>query len=399
MNLYKVFISSKIELSKNEDNQTFFENGEILKKLEEDEKIDKTDFELLVKRNVSDFINRSFDNIVVLAGAGSSVVNNQEGNIDEEFGKTVLMIAKDIDFELGSESEFFSLQDLADMSKYSVDVKINEGEFNNDFNLEDFLSNVITFEKYVPEETKEKYIKTKDKIFELIKNNTSYSFDEEKLKHATFINTLAKKVKTPNKLSIVTTNYDTLFEEAAENINYTVIDGFSFSHNPYFDSDLFEWSLVKDVPDIKTKEFQYKKNIFNLLKIHGSITWEESESKIRRKNKDAVNKPIMIFPSSNKYMQSYQEPYFELFSKFQDLLKKPNTLLITTGFSFADNHIAQMIVQAITHNTSLSVLISDYNIEHDTENWNKLVTLMEQKHQIAFLSATMDGNLINYLGD
>ena len=31
----------------------------------------------------------------------------------------------------------------------------------------------------------------------------------------------------------------------------------------------------------------------------------------------------MIFPSSNKYMQSYQEPYFELFIKFQELLKRP----------------------------------------------------------------------------
>lgn len=107
----------------------------------------------------------------------------------------------------------------------------------------------------------------------------------------------------------------------------------------------------------------------------------------------------MIFPSSDKYMQSYQEPYFELFSKFQDLLKNPNTLLITIGFSFADNHITQMVTQAITHNTGLSVLVSDYDIEHDTENWNKLVTLMKQNHQLAFLSATMDTDLTYYLGD
>lgn len=30
-------------------------------------------------------------------------------------------------------------------------------------------------------------------------------------------------------------------------------------------------------------------------------------------------------------MQSYQEPYFELFTKFQELLKRPDTLFILQG--------------------------------------------------------------------
>ncbi len=107
----------------------------------------------------------------------------------------------------------------------------------------------------------------------------------------------------------------------------------------------------------------------------------------------------MIFPSSNKYMQSYQDPYFELFTKFQDLLKRPNTLLITTGFSFLDTHISKMITQAITHNKGLSTLVSDYNIKQNNENWNELVTLMKQNYQIAFLRATMNSNLTKYLGE
>lgn len=52
---------------------------------------------------------------------------------------------------------------------------------------------------------------------------------------------------------------------------------------------------------------------------------------IRRKEKADVSNPIMIFPNSNKYMQSYQEPYFELFTKFQELLKRPDTLFILQG--------------------------------------------------------------------
>ena len=136
-----------------------------------------------------------------------------------------------------------------------------------------------------------------------------------------------------------------------------------------------------------------------MLKLHGSLTWERDEKGIRRKEKYEISNPIMIFPSSNKYMQSYQEPYFELFTKFQELLKRPNTLLISAGFSFADNHISQMIIQAIIHNRSLSALISDFNISQSNANWDRLINLMRQNYQIAFLRATMNDELTDYLGE
>lgn len=397
------YISSNVILTSQEDTK-FFKNDQILINSETTTEISLSEFKALIKQEVSNFIHRSFDNIIILAGAGASVVSNAKG-IDKNFGETVFMLAQDIKTELDSDDNLFSLQELAEQSKYDVSVEIDSDSdsetrvFNPDFNLEDFLSNLITFEKYVPDGINEKYQKSKQKIFQLIRKNTSYDFDKEKLQHAAFINTLAKKVKSPSKLTIVTTNYDTLFEDAAESIGFTVMDGFSFSHKPYFDSNMFEWNLVKDIENVKTKELEYKRNILNLLKIHGSLTWERDELGIRRKDKNTICTPIMIFPSSNKYMQSYQEPYFELFTKFQDLLKRPNTLLITTGFSFLDTHISKMITQAITHNKGLSTLVSDFNIKQNTGNWNQLVTLMKQNYQIAFLKATMNTNLTEYLGD
>jgi hypothetical protein len=106
----------------------------------------------------------------------------------------------------------------------------------------------------------------------------------------------------------------------------------------------------------------------------------------------------MIFPSSDKYAQSYQEPYFELFSKFQELLKRPNTLLITTGFSFADNHISKMITQAVKNNKGFSLLVSDFNIEQESDNWTELFELMKDYHQITFLKATLNDSLVEFLG-
>jgi len=395
------FVSSNVTLA-SENNLQFFKNDQKLTKPDSDDNILLSDFNSLIKQQVSHFIHHSFDHIIVLAGAGSSVVSSETG-IDKNFGKTVFMLAEDIKLQLDADASLFSLHELSEKSKYEVPVEITvdneDKKLNPDFNLEDFLSNLITFENYVADDIKEKYQNSKNKIFELIKVNTSYDFNKEKLYHATFINSLSKEVKTPSKLTIVTTNYDTLFEDAAESIGFTVMDGFSFSHKPYFDSNMFEWNLVKDIENVKTKELEYKKNILNLLKIHGSLTWERDGSGICRKDKNTVNTPIMIFPSSNKYMQSYQEPYFELFTKFQDLLKRPNTLLITTGFSFLDNHISKMITQAITHNKGLSTLISDFNIKQNTTNWNELITLMRQNYQIAFLKATMNSNLTEYLGE
>ena len=380
------------------DNDKYLKNGTPL--MDEDGNIiNDASFKLLIKKEMSHFIHKNYDNIIVLAGAGASVVLN-DNNICEKFGKTVSMLAELINKELKMDSNCFTLQELADFCKYNVPVEeVEESKINPKFNLEDFLSDLLSFEKYVVEGDYPKYEVSKNKIFDLIISNTSYDYDESYLKHSAFINTVSHLVKTPSKLSIVTTNYDTLIEDAADSIGFTVIDGFTFAHRPQFDSDMFEWNLVKDIENIKTRELEYKKNTINLLKLHGSLTWERSDKHIFRKEKNNVKKPIMIFPSSNKYMQSYQEPYFEIFIKFQELLKRPNTLLITTGFSFADNHISQMIIQAILHNKSLALLISDYNINQENENWIRLQELMQHNYQIAFLKATMNSDLVDYLGE
>ena len=369
---------------------------------ERDNPINDVYFKLLIKKETSSFIHKSFTNIIVLIGAGASVLC-KDNNMDPRFGKTVAMLAQFVNEELKKDVNCFTLQAMADLCKYSILVEVlgddGKQKLNPQFNLEDFLSDLLSFEKYVSDNDKEKYEMTKEKIFSVIISNTSYEYDNSCLKHSAFINTVSHLVKTPSKLNIVTTNYDTLIEDAAESIKYTVIDGFSFSHRPYFDSDMFEWNMIKDVDNVKTNELEYKKNIINLLKLHGSLTWERDKFGIMRKEKAEVNNPIMVFPSSNKYMQSYQDPYFELFTKFQELLKRPNTLLITSGFSFADNHISQMIIKAVQHNKGLSMLVTDYNITQGNTNWNNLIDLMKHNYQISFLKATMNDDLVDYLGE
>ncbi|WCG35800.1 SIR2 family protein [Companilactobacillus farciminis] len=397
-----------LEYEFSENAFTAFKNGSAITKDDENESINRDEFNAIIQEEVSQFIDNSFSNIVVLLGAGASVVSNSDGVINRKYGKTVAMIAQIVSDELfdgkyvldNKKIDVQSLEELSELVKYQDNIYEADGSENlkSEFNLEDFLSKLLSYIKFVNDD---KTKNSKNAIFDIIEKETNYEYNSDFFKHEALLNLLSKKIKNKNKLNIVTTNYDTLIEDAANQAGYTIFDGFSFSQLPVFDDDMFEWNLVKDVPYVETNEKIYKKHVFNLFKIHGSLTWELNGDKILRKDKNSVKEPIMIFPSSDKYMQSYQEPYFELFSRFQEILKKPNTLLITSGFSFADNHISRMILQAIIHNTSLYSLITDFNIEHGNDsnkNWEELNKKMENGFPIMFLQATLNNDLTNYLG-
>ena len=140
------------------------------------------------------------------------------------------------------------------------------------------------------------------------------------------------------------------------------------------------------------------------MKIHGSINWINKNNKVRRISKYAnvrkSNERVMIFPSSNKYKQSYDKPYFELLSRFQNLLHKENTLLITAGFSFADDHISRMILDSLKNKQGLKILVTDYSIAPKNKNWKELDEMRKNSFPVVFLKATMNGkehNLDYYL--
>lgn len=405
------WISNETQLTKNITNDDYCKDNEPIKN-ENNENISKKQFEKLVRDQTIQFINKGFDNIVVLVGAGASVIDNTFEKDEQGFAKagvTVSKIAEETLKQLDSKTykfrnpnktdtenvDVFTLEEISKKSKYLDNIikdKENTSEkykeLRDDFNLEELLSNVFLYEKFVSEKDKEKFINTKNAIMDIIIKSTSYDYDDNRFNHVKFLNILSRFKKREHKLNIVTTNYDTLLEDAAEKINWTVFDGFSFSQTPKFDSSMFDWNIVKNVPNVKTNEKIYKSNVANLLKIHGSLTWAKSNSgeNILRKNKKSVTNPVMIFPSSNKYAKSYQEPYFDLFHKFQELLHQPNTLLITTGFSFADNHIARMITSAIKTNDELSILITNYDIknENSNDNFKEIKKEMENFYNIAF---------------
>ncbi|MCZ3622322.1 SIR2 family protein [Lactobacillus mulieris] len=404
-NYYK---ANQIVLSKSTSNtenseECFLINDKILKDSEGKKISNFSKFKNLIRIELHKVLDRRYDNVILFAGAGASVVM-KENSINDEYGKTIAMIAQDINDILEETNGVYSIDELSNLMKEDKSKVTNKkNKLDESFNLEDFISKLQSYKQFVDKNKKKKFENTIKKIYEVIIDKTKYSYNPEVMKHRQILDLLIKKVQSPNKLSVITTNYDTLFEEAAELDNYVVFDGFNFQYNSSFNSDMFNWNLVKEVPFMKTRELEYKKRVFNLLKIHGSLTWIKDGERILKSSKteiinDKNKSPVMIFPSSNKYALSYTEPYFSLLTKFQELLNLKNTLLITTGFSFADNHIAEMVIQAIKNNPSLTTLITDYDIDKKEKNWKKLEG-MRETNSIYLLKATLNGDLTEYIGD
>lgn len=161
----------------------YFKNEEELKD-DKDQSFTEVMIKSAIKKANSAFIHRAYSNIIVLIGAGASV-RCEHGSIDARFGKTVFMLAEIINEALKQDDSLFTLQELADFCKYSVPVELEDGQgLNREFNLEDFLSNLIAFKKYVSQEDSDKYEASENEIFKLIIDNTSYEYDKNYLKHA-----------------------------------------------------------------------------------------------------------------------------------------------------------------------------------------------------------------------
>lgn len=356
----------------------------------------KPQFKQELKNEIKKILNHKFDNIIFLSGAGTSI--GSEGSKDK-YGKTMYDLWKPIDRSLKETDNNFSLDELSKFIKYDLERDEDKNVTNN---LEEFISKVKRFVPFVDEKDKIKIENTINEIYKVIVCETTYSYDSNDLKHISVLKVLNDMVSQPKKLTIVTTNYDLMFEEASEEMNYTVIDGFTFSPKPKFNPDLFNWNLSREVENINTKEIEYKENVINFLKIHGSTSWFKGEDdNIYRKAPNSNNDetPIMIFPSTEKYAESYEVPYFDLFSIFQKFLLKNNSLLITSGFSFGDLHISSIIQNAIKNNNGLNLLITDHSIDgNKSDGWNIMTELSDNHYPVTFLKSDFS-ELPYYLGE
>lgn len=140
-------------------------------------------------------------------------------------------------------------------------------------------------------------------------------------------------------ISIFTTNYDLLIEQALEESGVPYFDGFIGSRNAFFDPH----SMERD---------ELPARWARLYKLHGSVNWHQEGRDVWRGD---ANGSSLIYPSHLKYDQSRRMPYLAMMDQLRSFLKGPGAVLITCGYSFGDEHINDIIVQGLEGNIVATV--------------------------------------------
>ena len=151
---------------------------------------------------------------------------------------------------------------------------------------------------------------------------------------------------------IFTTNYDLFNEMAMDKIGVPYCNGFSGTVERRFNPSLFRYSLAEQL-DISSKKWTVVDNFVYLCKLHGSINWIEDGNTlfpIREMQGKPTNEenPVLIYPTPVKQNAIFGSPYTDLLREFQRQIVHEQSVLFTIGYSFGDEHINNIIFQALT---------------------------------------------------
>lgn len=223
------------------------------------------------------------------------------------------------------------------------------------------------------------------------------------------------------QINLFTTNIDLLVEETLSKSGIELNDGFRGTIKPAYNESNFQISLSK-----ASMQFHKQSEVpmFNLIKVHGAVNWIEQdgviisdtlplweiEHALKKIDKDffvnlqnadktektfdevkteadgialmipddaykdffeAYNKIVMINPTKEKFKTSVLDYHFyELMRIYSNALERENSILFVMGFSFADEHIAQITKRAADTNPTLQVIVFAYSDE-DEEGYKK----------------------------
>ena len=311
------------------------------------------------------------ENLVVLTGAGASITCGERGaSLDtknEKYtGKTVGMIWEAVKEGLDSAKVEKLLSNLdEDKERPNLEAFISK--------LETYISANQKNEESGMKQTVADCKEVKDKIIETLKIECKLELHES-APHAKMLRTvLSARKRSQPRLKVFTLNYDTLFEKAAERINSTIIDGFSFTRTPTFNGSNFDLDVVRRERHRIHHQENYEEKVFQLYKLHGSLDWENDNGAVVRKQEFADD-PLIIPPSTHKFEQSYEMPFFEMMSRFQQVLRKENTVLLIIGYGFGDGHINRVILEALASNLNFEMVAISPTItgRGNNETINKL---------------------------
>lgn len=348
--------------------KVFIDNKE--HKFEPDDIQNKREYAVQTMRNkYQKFLSNQYDNLIVLTGAGSSVGIGT----DTKQGRLLSQLWDDAEKLLTKDN----LEKFCKLVHY--DDKNETGYIKN---LEKLLSCANSAKEYVSDEN----INIEETIAEiekLIKSSCELILPKNS-PHKEFLEKITKRKVTLPRTKVFTLNYDTLIEQAGKQGNFTMIDGFSFSFPRIFSGRNFDYDIVQRDNSRVKEEDNFVRKVFHLYKLHGSVDWERlKDGSI--KQSEPVDKALMIYPKDSKYESSYEQPFFEMMSRFQQNLRKDNVLLICIGFSFNDKHIVTAIQEALEQNPGFQLMVVNKGIDQSGKFKKELYRISQENSSIVLV--------------
>ncbi|WP_027725737.1 SIR2 family protein [Tuberibacillus calidus] len=241
-------------------------------------------------------------------------------------------------------------------------------------------------------------------------NNFVLTIDySNNLFHKIFLKRIVSRDPKLNKVNIFTLNYDLLIEKSAEELGINVNNGFLGFHYRAFMPSSFHLDVHINLRDISQA---YSRSI-NLFKLHGSLSWKFDSNKppygITEVQHDYDNvKTIsqlpdcIIYPVQSKKKYSLDLPYSEMFRQFIEFINKPNSTLMVMGYSFLDEHVNDIITNALSK-PDFNLVVFTYQDIYDqniSEYLKDLINRSKEDSRITIFSGSVLGNfeyIVKYL--
>ena len=149
---------------------------------------------------------------------------------------------------------------------------------------------------------------------------------------------------------VFTTNYDHFSELAMDRLGIPYANGFSGVVERRFNPASFRYALAEQL-DVASRKWTAVDAFVYLCKLHGSVTWTEDDHglfPIKEVWPPESTNQMLIYPTPAKQNSSLGSPYADLFREFQSRIVREQSVLITAGYAFGDEHLNNIIYQALT---------------------------------------------------
>ena len=337
---------------------SFFKGGDDVVTSKNGEDFDWEKGALRVRENLHDALNAKHLAFLLGSGCSSLMVDGTQRGIDTmaPLAKEFLGVASGV-----NEAQFPSKAERESLAKH-LGFDLNAEEFAS--NLERLMEVLYSFQFVLRRSTNAEMANGKPAVDSLIQKVTA--FITQKCSEApfstgdpsivelyqAFYRKLVYRDRTLPRPWIFTTNYDLLSETALDRLGMPYCNGFSGTIERRFNPTTYRYALAEQF-DLTNRKWAAVDSFIYLCKLHGSINWiEEGGGLFPIREIPAVvatqGSRVMIYPTPMKQNASFGSPYSDLFREFQGQIVREQTVLFVIGYSFGDEHVNNLIFQALT---------------------------------------------------